>query len=113
MKKIILSICFVGVLFAQETQLGKVKAKKFNDLLSQFIDTSLTFSYAPDSETIGMYQKSTLATSAHLMQKDDRDTLVQIVDKYLEWRETAIANEVEIEKKIEIDFDSFSGFILW
>ena len=111
MKKVILYLCFFGVLFSQETQIGKVKAKKYNDLLSQFIDTSLSFTYVPDSEQVGMYQKSALATSAHIMTLDDRDTLIKIVDKYLEWRQTAIENEVKIEKKIEIDFNSFSGFM--
>tara|TARA_B100000427_G_C15365169_1_gene531731 strand:+ start:229 stop:795 length:567 start_codon:yes stop_codon:yes gene_type:complete len=101
----------IGSIFSQETTFGEVEAKKYNDLLGRFIDTSFSFSYMPDTERLGMYQKSALATSIHVMTLDNRDTLIKIVDKYLEWRETAIENEVKIQKKIEIDFNSIAAFM--
>ena len=80
-------------------------------MLNRFIDSSLSLSYTPDSDTpVALYQKSVLATAAYLMNQEDKDALIQILDKYLEWRLKAIENKVKIEKKIDIDFDSFAAF---
>ena len=110
MKKIILLLCFFGIVFSQETFYGEVKGKTLNEIYGQFLDSSLKLSYDQDTESIGLYTKDILATTVYYFKKDEKDPLIEIIDKYLEWRLTAISNEVKIQKTIDITFNSLAGF---
>ena len=88
--------------FSEQINHGSVKVNRFNDVWKQFTDVENNFKYDQSEDLIYMYTYN-YTTTAHLLNKEHREILISIVDKYLEWNEKAISKEVTLEKNIEID----------
>ncbi len=103
-------LIFIGMLIimltfnaaAQDTIYGKFEYMRYNEILSNMTDqTGQAFFMSEDLEVPAFgLESSTLAILIPLAE-EERTTFLKAIEKYYEWNQQAIDQEVELEKEID------------
>ena len=116
MKKIIFIIISLFLFIsnftlAEQESYQEITAYHYNDVWKRMSDFQMDIRYDIGEDKIFIYIPEFLQTVAYELDKEDRQKLIAIIDKYFEWRQKAIEMEVKLEKSIEdIDLMGYYKF---
>jgi hypothetical protein len=94
-------IISLNLLFADQEAYQKVTGYHYNDVWKSMNDFSLDIRYDIGEDKVYIYIPEFIHTVAYELDKEDRQKLITILEKYFEWQNKAIEMEVELEKNID------------
>ena len=82
------------------TYCTSIKPTQFNDIWKRHFESGFRISYETNKNEFIFYSSETLTLFGFSLNRAQADSLIKIIDKYIEWNNKAIAKKVKIEKEI-------------
>ena len=101
MLMILVVLFFSNTLQAEQEAYQKVTGYHYNDVWKSMSDFNFDLRYDSSEDKVYIYIPEFVHTVAYELDKEDRQQLIVILDKYFEWQKKAIEMEVELEKNID------------